>query len=169
MSTSTEFLFKKNNTKHKSPPRYFIPKSKSLENVKPKIDLIECQTYHIQHYLNDVTITVQTTPFLPRVGLFLSNENKTYIIIDVNQELKAVEFNYHLLLSKIVKDHYIHKRHCYQESTLYDDILILSYQDIIKLFNGFDVHTFIVDVQGYKNMNNEIGHYVISNKFKQNL
>lgn len=181
MSTSTEFLFKKNSysEKHKSPPRHFIPKSKSLEIVKPKI---ECQTYHIQHYVNDVTITVQTTPFLPQVGLFLSNVDKTFIIIEVNQnikssknedehtfDLKTVEFDYHLLMSKIVKDQHTHKRHCYQETESYDDNLILSYQDIIKLFNGYNVHTFVVDVQGYKNINNEGGHFVISNKFKQNL
>lgn len=175
MSTSTENLFKKvkDCDKHTSPTRQFIPKSKSLElnlNYKYKIDMIECQTYHIHHFLDEVKITVQTTPYLPQIGLFLTNDDKTYIIIDVNQELKAVEFNYHLLLSKInhQHDHHHSKRQLYQEQISNEEQLILPCVDIVKLFNGFEINTFIVDVQGYKNCTHHVSnnHFIISNQFK---
>jgi len=175
---STDYIFKKNSFtgKHQSPPRHFIPKSKSSElTVKPKVDMIECQTYHIHQYDNHVTITVQTTPFLPQVGLFLSNNEKTFIIIDVNQELKAVEFDYYYLLSLLIakssqkeSDPIYTKRQFFQEPLLKEDKLILSCVDVIKLFNRPDVHTFVVDMQGYKNItkNYDNNHFVINNKFK---
>lgn len=172
MSTSTEFLFNKNSYtgKHKSPPRQFIPKSKSCElTVKPKIDMIECQTYIIHNYLDDIHITIQSTPYKPQIGMFLTNDIQYYIIIDVDQhQVKAVEFNCYLLLSQIKKDDTAHKRRLYSSSTNHEHTLLLTHQDIIKLFYKPQVCTFVVDQQGYKNITFDLtnNHFVISNKFK---
>ena len=160
MSTSTEYIFRKNSFTDykKSPPRDYIPKSKSN------------QSYDIKMNLDFLTVTVNTTPYLPQIGLFLTNNQDTFIIVNVQaQELKAVPFHYHLLLSKKNKsqDYLNKKRQIYNTCQLEDYKITLTFQEITQLYNSTPI-SFIVYEQGYKMTSDSCHdcHFIVSNQFK---